>query len=98
MAMAGGLSLDATKNICIAAVTPPGTTTPGDHDKSPTPKSSDCALCQAIHAIGGFVPPVAPVLAAASIGDVAPIIPTGFSVPLRRSYDAAQPRAPPVRV
>ncbi len=98
MAMAGTVSPDAPKNICIAPVTAPGTITPGDHDKSPVPTSRDCALCQAIHAIGGFVPPVAPILAAASIGDVAPIIPTAISVPLRRSYTAAQPRAPPAGV
>jgi hypothetical protein len=96
MAIAGALSPDATKNICIAAA--PGTITPGDHDKSPAPASRDCALCQAIHAIGGFVPPVAPVIAAAPTRDVSPIIPTAISVPLRRSYAAAQPRAPPTPV
>jgi len=96
MAMAGALSPDATKNICIAAA--PGTITPGDHDKSPAPKSGDCPICQAVHAIGGFVPPVGPVLTAASISDVSPLIPTAISVPLRRSYAAAQPRAPPVGV
>ncbi len=96
MAMAGALSPDATRNICFAPATAPGT--PANHDKSPAPTSRDCALCQAVHAIGGFVPPVVPVLAAASISDVLPIIPTGFSVPLRRSYAAAQPRAPPVQV
>ena len=86
--------LDIAQYLCLAS----GNTTPNEHDKAPAHHIPPCALCLAVHAIGGFAPPVAPVIAVCrEFGIVAPT--TTALVPLQqRPTPRQQPRAPPVLV
>ena|SRR5271168_3180659 len=86
--------LDIAQYLCVA----PSSTTPDKPGKVPAHHIPPCALCSAVHAIGGFAPPVAPVIAVSrEFGIVAPT--TTALVPLQqRPTPRQQPRAPPVLV
>jgi hypothetical protein len=85
--------LDIALNLCHAA----GDTTPDDPGKAPLDHEQCCALCLAAHAIGGFTPPAAPVVAVSR--DYGIVVPaeTALVLPAQRSsLRQQQPRAPPV--
>jgi hypothetical protein len=57
MALAGTTGFGGGRNLCLAPGSVPA---PADlPDKSPAHHIPACALCQAVHAIGGFAPPAA---------------------------------------
>ncbi len=86
-------------NMCLAPVTARGDHHPGDHDNGPAHQMPTCAICQAVHAIGGFAPPSA---AAALL--IRADVQIGFdavqaaSIPKPPVRGNAQPRAPPVQI
>jgi hypothetical protein len=82
------------EHLCLA----PGSTVPAEPDKSPAHHISPCALCSGIHAVGGFVPPSAPVIAVSRDYGVA--IPTSVFIFLPREWfhSRQQPRGPPILV
>jgi hypothetical protein len=87
--------LDVGQYLCIA----PGSTTPAGPEKAPVHHVQPCALCLAVHAIGGFAPPSGP----AVIVPYGPgiIIRTAVALippPLPRTSSKQQPRAPPIPV
>ena len=92
MAMAGMPGFADAVNMCLA----PGSTAPGDHDKAPAHQMPACALCQAVHAMGGFAPPTVSIaLAVRSDVKVAFTATETVSVPQPAFRSNAQPRAPP---
>jgi hypothetical protein len=93
MALAGTLALVDAPHLCLAPGSAP--VSPGDRDKAPGHHQPDCPICQAMHAIGGFPPPTALVLAhdAVAAPSIAKIAPS--SRILGRSFRPQQPRAPP---
>ncbi len=94
MAMADVLTGTGAKNLCLA---PSGTpATPGTPDKAPHHSLPGCAICQAVHAIGGFTPPAAPAIAANACADAGFDTVTPAAPPLRPARASQQPRAPPI--
>jgi hypothetical protein len=93
MAMADTLPIGSAKNVCIA----PGSA-PVLPDK-PTKTQHNpplCEICQAIHAVGGFPPPAAPVLHIISTVEAIVVpSPSAFAA-LPAAFAPQQPRAPPV--
>jgi hypothetical protein len=86
--------LDIAQYLCLA----PGGTTPDEHDKAPAHHIPPCALCSAVHAIGGFAPPIAPVIAVSrEYGVVVPTA-TALALPQQRPTHRQQARAPPVLI
>jgi hypothetical protein len=95
MALAGGFSAVYQSNLCHA----PAPAAPGDPGKGPAQTMPACALCQALHAIGGFAPPS--VVTAATFRVFESIAFAAADNPAaagRRLRDRQQPRAPPVLV
>jgi hypothetical protein len=91
MALAGTLAL-GDAHLCLAPGSAP--VSPGDTDKSPH-HAPACAICQAVHAIGGFAPPAAPVLAGQT-AIATSFAPSRSAAPVSRQiFRAQQPRAPP---
>jgi hypothetical protein len=96
MALAGTLSLGDAKNLCVAPGSAP--VEPGDQDKTPHHHLPACAICQAVHAIGGFAPPAPALLVVArDFGTLIPTAPT-FVLPFQRPTLRQQPRAPPILI
>ena len=81
-------------NLCLA----PGSTAPDDPGKAPAHHMPACALCAAMHVIGGFAPPATPVLALSPRSGT--IVPPYSAIVLARRLQHArqQPRAPPFLV
>jgi hypothetical protein len=95
MAMAGGFSALELSSFCHAPN--PAGTAPTDPGRAPAHSLPACALCQAVHAIGGFTPP--PPLAVGSTTlprDIAFATPDQASEPRRQQHSPQQPRAPPI--
>jgi Protein of unknown function (DUF2946) len=97
MALAGDriAGLDIAQYLCVA----PGGTTPDDPGKAPAHHHvPPCALCSSMHAIGGFAPPDALVIAVSR--DYGIVVPTAVTLALpRRQVDLPQQaRAPPVLI
>ena len=92
MAIAGTLGLGTGKNLCLAPGSEP--VGPAAPDKAPH-HQPECAICQAIHAVGGFAPPDAPAIALPQsiAADFNPAVAT--TVLVRLPYPSQQPRAPP---
>jgi len=96
MALAGATDnvvggFDLAKNLCVV----PGHNAPEGPGKTPAHQLPDCAICQAVHAIGGFVPPVVPALTASSVHEIA-FAAFAYSIaPQRWAHSSQQPRAPP---
>jgi hypothetical protein len=87
--------LDVGQYLCVA----PGSIAPGEPGKAPVHRVQPCALCLAVHAIGGFAPPSGPVIIVPQDHDV--VVRTAVAVippPLPRSSSKQQPRAPPIPV
>src|SRR5262245_2574984 len=79
-------------SLCLA----PGSTAPDDPAKAPAHHVQPCALCAAMHAIGGFAPPAAPVVAV-SCDRGGAALPYSMTGPAPRSQHVRQrPRAPPI--
>jgi hypothetical protein len=93
MALAGTLALGDAHHLCLAPGG--GPVTPGDPGKAPGHHQQDCPICQAMHAIGGFAPPAALVLAHDAIAAPSVAITEPASPVSRRSFRPQQPRAPP---
>jgi hypothetical protein len=93
MAFAGSIGLDDPKNICFAPGTPQNP--PGDSDKSPAHPIQQCAICQALHAVGGFAPSAPQVLAVNRDCGAVAFTSATVSVPRRWANASAQPRGPP---
>jgi hypothetical protein len=91
-AMAGSQGFDAAHNLCLA----PGSTVPGNPDKAPHHHLPACALCSAMHLVGGFVPPQSPAMPIRRhYGVVTPPASLVFAArPWLRVRH--QPRAPPI--
>ncbi len=93
MAMADTLSLGGGKNLCLAPGGIPANS--GAPDKEPHHHLPACAICYALHALGGFAPPQLPAVAILRSST------TGFHpaavtiVSIRLPYASQQPRAPP---
>jgi hypothetical protein len=86
---------DVTQYLCVA----PGSTAPGDPTKVPDHHVQPCAICASIHAIGGFAPPTAPIVAInLHYGTVAPPTTVAVVLPRQRPNPRQQPRAPPVLI
>jgi hypothetical protein len=97
MALAGAAGFNEARNLCLAPGSVPA---PADApDKAPAHHLPACALCQAVHAIGGFAPPTAtPVLIARRNGAVAYAAAWTAPGAQRRVRASQQPRAPPILV
>jgi hypothetical protein len=93
MALAGTLALGDAPHLCLAPISAP--VSPGDRDTAPGHHQPDCPICQAMHAIGGFAPPAALVLAHVAIAARSVAITEPASPVSRRSFRPQQPRAPP---
>jgi hypothetical protein len=94
MAFGGAPTLSYAEHLCVA----PGSTpvAPTDPDKGAHHHLPACAICQAVHAIGGFASPDAPSIAlAGEFGRFLPVARTELLFP-QRAGDFAQPRGPPV--
>jgi hypothetical protein len=87
--------LDIAQYLCVA----PGSTTPDDPGKAPAHHHiPPCALCASMHAIGGFAPPNAPVIALSrDYGIVVPAA-AALDLPRRQVNSTRQARAPPVLI
>jgi len=84
---------DIAQNLCHA----PGDTTPDDQSPAPVDHQQCCDFCLAIHTVGGFAPPSAPVVAVSrEYGILVPTETALLLLPLRSSLRQQQPRAPPV--
>lgn len=93
MALAGGPSAIDQRNICHT----PTPTSPDEPGKAPAHGLPPCALCQAVHAIGGFAPPQAAAPASViTFESVVFVAPADRSTVLRWLRNCQQPRAPPV--
>jgi hypothetical protein len=93
MAVAGSLGFSASKNICLAPAQTSNAL--GNSDGSPAHKVPQCPICQAVQAIGGFVPSVTPAIAVnRDFGTVA-LNNVIFGVSCRNIRANAQPRGPP---
>jgi hypothetical protein len=93
MAMMDMPGMDGANGLCVA----PGSTSPapGAPNKAPAHQIPPCALCQAVHAIGGFAPPPAPVvIATTTVPTVFIAVLTEFT-PAQPAHSSQQPRAPP---
>jgi hypothetical protein len=93
-AMAAPAGFDSAHNLCLA----PGSTAPSDPAKAPAHHMPDCALCAAMHAIGGFVPPMAPAIAVSRDYVIATPVFALILLPRQSSRPRQQPRAPPLPV
>jgi hypothetical protein len=86
--------LDIAGHLCHA----PGDTAPDDHGPAPVDHQQCCDFCLTVHAIGGFAPPSAPVLAVSrDYGIVAPTE-TTLVLPRGQVNSTQQARAPPVLI
>ncbi len=95
MALAGGFSAADQRNFCHAPS--PAAPAPADPGKAPAHSLPACALCQAVHAIGGFAPPTAAGLAAVVSFEAVTFAPANSATMTgRRLHNRQQPRAPPV--
>ncbi len=94
--MAGMLGPDGAKNLCIAPGSAP--VTPGDQDKSPHHQMPACAICQAMHAIGGFAPPPVPVVALVREATISRPTLQSAQLAAQRVGEFAQPRGPPASI
>jgi hypothetical protein len=96
MALAATLGIDGPSNLCLAPGSAP--VAPSDRDKAPHHQMPACAICQAVHAIGGFAPPAAPVVVLVRKATVSR--PTFQRVQLAQQPvgEFAQPRAPPLSI
>jgi hypothetical protein len=93
MALAGGLGAIDQRNLCHA----PGPVSPDEPGKAPAHSMPACALCQAVHAIGGFAPPQAIALApVTAYQEIALVPPASQAVIAAWRHRLQQPRAPPV--
>jgi hypothetical protein len=89
MVIAGSTRIEV--GLCLA----PGSMVPGDPAKAPAHHVPLCAFCAAMHAVGGFLPPIAPTIAVSRRYDaVSSIVSTGL-VPRQALHPRQQPRAPP---
>jgi len=87
--------LDVSQYLCVA----PASTAPGEPTKVPDHHIQPCALCAAMHAIGGFVAPTTPVVAVSlHYGTAAPPAAITLVLPRARPNPRQQPRAPPVLI
>jgi hypothetical protein len=93
-AMAAPVGADLARSLCLA----PGSTTPADPAKSPAHHLPGCAICMAAHAIGGFVPPTAPVIAIGRDHGFAVPASALIFLPRQWLHIRQQPRAPPILV
>jgi hypothetical protein len=93
MAFAGTLSPDVAKHLCLAPGSAP--VAPSDQDKVPHHQIPACAICQAMHAIGGFAPPAAPAVALVRKAAVARPAFQRAQFAQQRAGEFAQPRGPP---
>jgi len=87
--------LDVALHLCHA----PGDSTPDDHAPAPADNQQCCAICLAVHTIGGVAPPSAP--AVAVNGEYSVVVPVEAALilpPLRPSLRQQQPRASPVLI
>ncbi len=94
MAVAAPPGLASGQHLCLS----PGSTTPDDPGKTPSHHISPCALCSAMHAVGGFVPPTVPVIAVRNDPDVIGPAPVFVFLPGQWPNTKQQPRAPPFLV
>ncbi len=86
-------------SICLApTVAAEGGHDVDPHDKGPAHKPPTCPLCQAAHAIGGFVPPSAAVVISGVRYGFIPYIPTDTAPPRLVFRSNAQPRGPPAAI
>jgi hypothetical protein len=87
--------LDVVQYLCVA----PGSTAPAEPDKAPVRHSQPCALCLAVHAIGGFAPPSGPAVAVDRDHEAVAHMAVALSPSSSPRFSSKQqPRAPPVPV
>jgi hypothetical protein len=91
-AMAAPVGADMARSLCLA----PGGTAPADPVKAPGHHVPGCAICAAMHAIGGFVPPTAPVIAIGHEYGLAVSASALLFMPREWLRLRHQPRAPPI--
>jgi hypothetical protein len=91
-AMAAPSGFDIAHNLCLA----PGSTAPGNPDKARHHHLPACALCSAMHIMGGFVPPSVPAIPVrCDFANVQAFAPLVFEA--RQGLRVRQqPRAPPI--
>jgi hypothetical protein len=97
MASSGAAGFDSAHHLCEAPVSQPADS--GSPDTAPAHHLPACAaVCQAIHAAGGFAPPTAPALLVPRVYGAA--YQPAFDAPVsqRWSRTSQQPRAPPILV
>jgi hypothetical protein len=93
---AGPSDFDPAHHLCLSPGAHP--VDPGGPAKAPAHPLPACALCQAVHAANGFVPPATPAVGLARVA-IAVYLPTfDASVSPRWSRTRQQPRAPPAPV
>jgi hypothetical protein len=93
-AMAAPVGADMARSLCLA----PGSTAPADPTKAPAHHLPGCAICAAMHAIGGFVPPTAPAIAISRDFGVAVPASAVMFLPRQWLRNRQQARAPPILV
>jgi Protein of unknown function (DUF2946) len=81
---------DTGHNLCLSS-----TGSPANPDKGPVHKLPACPICQAAHAIGGFVPPDLTELDLPLRYAIVSAVLLDVPVPRRLARIAAQPRGPP---
>ena len=85
---------DTENNLCLNSTGSPAS----PDDKGPAHKRPTCPICQAAHAIGGFVPPdLAKLDLPLRYATVSAVLPDA-PAPRRLVRMAAQPRGPPLPI
>ena len=93
MALGGTLAFGDVQHLCLA----PGSTpvAPGGEDKAPHHHLPACAICQAVHAIGGFASPSAVMPVVLATYTIAALPYFNPARPRQRQNSHQQPRGPP---
>jgi Protein of unknown function (DUF2946) len=86
--------LDIAQNLCHA----PGDTAPDNHGPAPVDHRQCCDFCLAVHAVGGFAPPSAPVIAVSREYGIVVPVEAALVLPRRQANATQQARAPPVLI
>jgi hypothetical protein len=95
VALAGAINPDS-HNFCFAPGT--GDHQPADPHKAPANHTPPCPICQAMHAVGGFVPAAAPSPVVTGNFEIADLFPQLESSGRSQPRETAQARAPPVKI
>jgi hypothetical protein len=95
----GQAAFGVTGSMCLApGGEPVGSEPAGPGDKSPIHKLPVCPICQAAHAIGGYISPTVSTVSVPRAFETAAYRPAPLSSPALWPRISGQPRAPPVKI